>query len=202
MTDAEKLLSKKKVYKNEMDKELPKDQSDRIWKQAAIRLDAILKKYDLLPKGVQMHAERIFPSAAVYLSLKEEIDADKAYNIMEKATYDRCRSIAGKLANVMKLPGMKSLFVSVWNPLTKKVFGPNNGFKNVFYDNKKGEYKMDVTFCPYFRYFTELGCPELTKISCKSDDLIYGNLPGIKFERKGTLGRGNDHCDFYIKKYQ
>ncbi len=57
---------------------------------------------------------------------------------------------------------------------------------------------MDVVSCPYHRYFTELGCPELTRISCKSDDLVYGNLPGIKFERTGTLGRGNDRCDFYI----
>ena len=28
------------------------------------------------------------------------------------------------------------------------------------------------------------------------NDLIYGNMCGITFERKGTLGRGSDRCDF------
>lgn len=200
MTDAEKLLNKKKVYKNEMDRVLPKEQSEWIWKQAAIRLGTIMKEHESVPEGVRMHTNKIFPSAAVYLSLKEELGPDKAYGIIEKATYDTCVSVASKLAKVLKIPGMKSLFVRLWDPMTRKVFGPANGFKNNFYDNMKGEYRMDVVSCPYFRYFTELGCPELTRISCKSDDLIYGNMPGIRFERTGTLGRGNERCDFYIRK--
>ena len=200
MNDAEKLLNKKKVYKNEMDRVLPKNQSDRIWKQAAVRLESIMKEHESIPEGVCLHTSKIFPSAAVYLSLKEELGHDMAYGIMEKATYDTCISVAGKLARVLRIPGMKSIFVSLWNPLTKKVFGPANGFKNNFYDNQKGEYRMDIVSCPYHRYFTELGCPELTRISCKSDDLVYGNLPGISFERTGTLGRGNERCDFYIRK--
>ena len=198
MNNAEKLLNKKKVYKTEMDKVLPKDQSDKIWKQSAVRLKSILEKYEPVADGMRMHTDKIFTSAAVYLSLKDEIDPDIAYSIMEKSVYESCASAAAKLAAIMKIPGMKSLFVRIWDPLTKKMFGPGNGFKNIFYENKKGEYRMDVVFCPYHRYFTELGCPELTRISCKSDDLVYGNLPGIKFERTGTLGRGNDRCDFYI----
>ncbi len=197
---AEKLLNKKKVYKKEMNRVLPKEQSDRIWGKAAIKLETIMKEHESLPDGVRMHTDKIFPSAAVYLSLKEELDSEKAYGIMEKATYDTCVSVASKLAKVMKIPGMKSLFIRLWDPMTRKVFGPANGFKNNFYDNMKGEYRMDVVSCPYFRYFTELGCPELTRISCKSDDLVYGNLPGISFERTGTLGRGNERCDFYIRK--
>ena len=31
-----------------------------------------------------------------------------------------------------------------------------------------------------------------------SDDLIYGNMCGITFKRKGTLGRDSDKCDFYF----
>ena len=64
---------------------------------------------------------------------------------------------------------------------------------------KKGEYKMDILECPYNRYFTELGCPELTKVFCDNDERMYGNLAGIKFERQGTIGKGADHCDFYVR---
>ncbi len=46
---------------------------------------------------------------------------------------------------------------------------------------KKGEYRMDVTACPYNKYLTVLGCPELTKIFCANDERCYGNLPGLEF---------------------
>ena len=95
---------------------------------------------------------------------------------------------------------MRSLFVKVWDPLTRKMFGEKSGFQNVFYPKKKGEYRMDVVSCPYNRYFTELGCPELTKISCGADDHVYGDLPGLKFERTSTIGRGGERCDFCIRK--
>ena len=95
---------------------------------------------------------------------------------------------------------MRSLFVKAWDVLTRKLFGENSGFQNVFYPKKKGEYRMDVVSCPYNRYFTELGCPELTKISCGADDHVYGDLPGLKFERTTTIGRGGKRCDFCIRK--
>ncbi len=72
--------------------------------------------------------------------------------------------------------------------------------KNKFYPKKKGEFRMDITACPYCRYFRELGCPELTEIYCENDDRVYGNLPGLKFERTGTLGKGAERCDFRIRK--
>ena len=67
---------------------------------------------------------------------------------------------------------------------------------------KKGEYRMDIVSCPYWRYMTDLGCPELTKIFCDNDERVYGNLPGLKFERTGTLGKGAKRCDFYLRKVQ
>ena len=53
---------------------------------------------------------------------------------------------------------------------------------------------------PYKTYLTELGCPELVKIFCENDERVYGALPGLVFERSGTLGKGADRCDFYIRK--
>ena len=100
----------------------------------------------------------------------------------------------------MRVPGMRGLFVKIWYPLTRKKFGPANGFKNRFYPKEKGVFRMDVLACPYCRYFGELGCPELTKSFCENDDRCYGNLPGLVFERRSTLGKGADRCDFCIRK--
>ena len=201
MNDAEKILKKKANIKAELDKALPKAQSDALWREATAKLDGFLARYSALPKGVHIHTDsRILPSAAIYLTVKEAVGPEKAYRIIEDAAVQGCAEIEQKLQRLMKLPGMQSLFIKAWNPLTKKLFSSGNGFQNVFYAKKKDEYRMDVTSCPYCRTFAELGCPELTKIFCENDERIYGRLPGLKFERTGTLGKGAERCDFCIKK--
>ena len=82
----------------------------------------------------------------------------------------------------------------------EETFGKDSGFQNRFYPKKKGEYRMDILACPYCRYFTELGCFDLTRIFCENDERGYGNLPGLVFERTGTLGKGAERCDFCIRK--
>ncbi len=201
MKTAEQIMKKKAPMRAELGKHLPKAQAGAPWQEATERLAVLLSRYADLPDGVRFHTEsRIFPSAAVYLTAKERLGEKTAYGIVENAAVEMTAGLSGKLAALMRLPGMRSLFVRIWDPLTRKVFGPDNGFRNEFYPKKKGEYRMDVLSCPYFRYFTELGCPELTRIFCENDERMYGNLPGIVFERTGTLGKGAERCDFRIGK--
>jgi len=201
MTSSQKIMKKKGRFKAEIDRRLPKAQSDALWQKATDRLAALLEQYSSLPDGVRFHTEnKIFPAAAIYLTLKGSIGQSEAYQVMENATFKTADAAAKKLSALLRLPGMRSLFVKAWDPLTRKMFGGKSGFQNVFYPKKKGEYRMDVVSCPYNRYFTELGCPELTKISCGADDHVYGDLPGLKFERTSTLGRGGKRCDFCIRK--
>lgn len=201
MTSSQKIMNKKARFKAEIDSLLPKAQSDALWQKATDRLAALLEQYSSLSDGVRFHTEnKIFPAAAIYLTLKESIGQDDAYRVIEDATFKTADAAAKKLSALLRLPGMRSLFVKAWDPLTRKMFGENSGFQNIFYPKKKGEYRMDVVSCPYNRYFTELGCPELTKISCGADDHVYGDLPGLKFERTSTLGRGGERCDFCIRK--
>ena len=198
MKTAEQIMKKKAIIKAELDKRAP--HSDELWKRSTEKLEAILNRYSSLPKGVRMHTDsRIFPSAAIYLTAKDEIGEVAAFRVIENAAVRNCAGIAAKLKKLMKLPGMRGLFLRMWDPMTRKLFGPGNGFQNVFYPKKKGEYRMDVTGCPYCGYFTELGCPELTRIFCENDERIYGDLPGLKFERTGTLGKGAGRCDFCMR---
>ena len=201
MKTAAQIMKKKAAMRAELEKHLPKDEADALWLQATERLSAILTRYADLPKAMCFHTEsRIFPSAAIYLTAKERLGEETAFRIVENAAIELTDQLGKKLARLMRLPGMRSLFVRIWDPLVRKVFGPDNGFRNAFYPKQKGEYRMDVLACPYCRYFTELGCPELTRIYCDNDERTYGNLPGIAFERTGTLGKGADRCDFRIRK--
>ena len=194
-------MKKKSFIKREMEKQMPQKQADDLWQAATEKLDDILSRYADLPKGVHMHTDiNIFPAAAVYLAAREKVGDASAYSIIENAAVSLTSRLGKQLSRMMHIPGMPSLFLAVWDPMTHKMFGPGNGFKNVFYPKKAGEYRMDVTACPYCCYFTELGCPELTRIYCENDERIYGNLPGVVFERTGTLGKGAERCDFCIRK--
>ena len=198
---AEKIMKKKAVIRAEIERKMPKAQADALWRQATERLAAILARYADLPEGVRPHTDvRIFPSAAIYLTAKERLGREAAYAIIEGSAVELTAKYAKMLAGLLRVPGLRSLFIRIWDPLTRKTFGPKNGFKNMFHPKVKGEFRMDILACPYFRYFTELGCPELTKVFCENDDRMYGNLPGIVFERTGTLGKGADRCDFCIRK--
>ncbi len=138
MNTAEKIMKKKTVIKTELDKALPTAQSDALWKEATEKLDGLLAHYSMLPKGVHIHTDRrILPSAAIYLTLKEVVGQEKAYRIIEDAAIEGCAEIEKKLQRLMKLPGMQSLFIKAWDPLTKKIFSSGNGFQNVFYPKKK-----------------------------------------------------------------
>lgn len=199
MKTAKQIMEGKLSIKAYMDKQF--SNSDDLWKKAEEKLAQIIENYPDLTKGVHMHTDNyIFPAAAIYLTIKEEVGQEKAYAVIEDSAIEHSSAAGRKIAQMLKLPGMKSLFIKIWNPLTKKLFGKDSGFKNVFYPKRKGEYKMDVVACPYNKYLTELGCPELTKIFCTNDDRCYGNLPGIEFKRSGTIGTGYDRCDFYLRK--
>ena len=201
MKNAKQLLKAKQTVKEEMDRCFPQSLSDDLWKKAETRLEAILREYDSLSGGVRTHTDHyIFPAAAIYLTLCGVTSQENAYAVIENAAIRNSTEVGRKLAKLMKLPRMKSFFVWFWHPMVKKLFGSSRGFQNVFYPKKKGEYRMDVTACPYCRYFTELGCPELTKIFCANDERCYGNLLGLEFKRTGTLGTGADRCDFYLMK--
>lgn len=200
VTRAEKILRKKTVYKNELDRIMPAEKSKALWKKTEEKLESVLTRYEDLPRGVQFHTDRIFPAAAFYLTIRETVGQERAFHILEDAAVRGCEGIGKRLRKIMKIPGMPGLFVAVWDPMTKKVFGSGNGFQNRFYPGKKGEYRMDILSCPYHRFFTELGCPELTRIFCENDERLYGNLPGLQFKRTGTLGKGAACCDFYIRK--
>ncbi|MBO6140453.1 MAG: L-2-amino-thiazoline-4-carboxylic acid hydrolase [Ruminococcus sp.] len=200
MKSAIKILNTKKEYREEVGNVLDKEQCEKLWRRAASRLNSYLEKYESLPEGVHSHTdEKIFPAAAMYLTAKEFMTEEQAYAVIENAAVKICAK-AKPLKTIMKIPFMPSLFIKMWDPMTKKNFGESCGFENRFYPKEKGAYRMDILQCPYKTYFTELGCPELTKIFCENDERVYGALPGLVFERSGTLGKGADRCDFYIRK--
>lgn len=194
-----KVLKSKESFKAEMAKRFSSSDIEKIWADAEKRLYDMYAGHTDLPKGVSAHTDNfIFPAAAIYLSMKE-IDKDAAYEIMKKVMAEKSDKFGKTLAKWCHIPGFKKFFLNMWDSISRKSFGETAGFQNVFYPKEKGSFRMDITQCPYHKYLTEAGCPELNILFCENDVHSYGNLPGLKFTRTKTIGAGDELCDFKME---
>lgn len=194
-----KVLKSKESFKAEMAKRFSSSDIEKIWADVKKRLFDMYARHTDLPKGVSAHTDNfIFPAAAIYLSMKE-IDKDVAYEIMKKVMAEKSDKFGKTLAKCCHIPGFKKFFLNMWDSISRKSFGETAGFKNVFYPKEKGSFRMDITQCPYHKYLTEVGCPELNVLFCENDIHSYGNLPGLKFTRTKTIGAGDELCDFKME---
>ncbi len=194
-----KVMKSKKVFREEISKRMSAADKEKVWRDAHKRLYKMYMEHRDLPKGVSMHTDSfIFPAAAIYLAMKE-IDSDVAYDVMKKVMAEKSDNMGKMLAKCCKLPEFKTFFLRMWDPMSHKMFGEASGFKNVFYPTEKGCFRMDITQCPYNKYLTEQGCPELNILFCENDVHSYGNLPGLKFSRTKTIGAGDELCDFKME---
>ena len=136
---AVQIMKKKAFLRARIARQMPKAQADALWQQATEKLKSIMEQYADLPAGLRPHTDaRIFPSAAIYLTAKERLGEKAAYAVIEDAAVELTGRYAKKLAGLMRVPGMRSLFIRIWDPLTRRLFGPDNGFTNVFYPTQKG----------------------------------------------------------------
>ena len=150
--------------------------------------------------GEFMHLENtILPTTSSYKALLE-IDNENAIKNTNAIIISLCENGGKLLNNILKLPGMKSVFMKVMPKMAIKMFGRECGFDYENFEANKNILQMDMTMCPYVKYAKRLGVEELTTIFCESDFATYGNLSGIAFERTETLGTGGSKCDFKFSR--
>lgn len=137
----------------------------------------------------------ILPTAAVYTALLET-DPDNALKVTHEALIGLCRTGNRMMQILLRIPGMKSLFMRMLPDMALSLFGRECGFDYTNYHVDQTHLAMDTVSCPYCRYASLLGVEALMPTFCESDFATYGGLPGIRFERTQTLGTGGDRCDF------
>lgn len=137
----------------------------------------------------------ILPTAAIYKALLDT-DAPNALAVTHEALIGLCQMANRAMRVLLRIPGMKGLFMRLLPKMALNMFGRECGFDYANYHADKTQLEMDMTFCPYCKYARLLGCEALMPTFCESDFATYGNLPGIRFERTSTLGTGGDKCDF------
>ena len=89
--------------------------------------------------------------------------------------------------------------MKVFRKMLLTSFNEDAGFALTYHEMTNEAISVDITACPYQKYFTAAGCPELCKGACLSDDACYGHMKRVEFKRTNTLGRGGECCDFRFR---
>ena len=137
----------------------------------------------------------ILPTAAIYKALLEA-DRQNALAVTHGALISLCQTGNRMMRLILRIPGMKGLFMRLLPKMALKMFGRESGFDYTNYHADKTRLTMDTTVCPYCKYAKLLDVEALMPTFCESDFATYGGLPGIRFERTQTLGTGGSCCDF------
>lgn len=160
----------------------------------------LLEENDLIDKAVFSHnMYAIYPTIATYKTLIEsgfsKEQAEKEIEQVVLATGESTREM-------FKTIGKFSFFF----PLFKKMCytSTKTSYKKPFFDMKwleqnKNTIAWDCHKCHYDDEFTKYNCKELTKIFCRLDDVMYGDIPTARWERTKTIGDGDEICNFCFK---
>lgn len=187
------------VLKELLRKSCSDDDIAHIWQSADEELRDLLVKYKDAPEGEKRHLNAtILPRAAMYHAMKEKISEEETVRLLDETIKITGLKIGHMLDKLTRFPGMDKFFMSVFEKMVKKMFGPDNGFQQTFYDEKKGVLRFDINVCPYYEYSIENDCVPIAHTFCDSDVYCYGQMKKVKFERTGTIGRGADRCDFKL----
>ena len=149
--------------------------------------------YITYEKGIRKgHIMGAVTIASIYIPLSDIVGKREAVNMIAEAM--KPASVA-KHDKIEKLPA--PIYMKVAGFITSKMFSEKAGFRRRWHCDTKYEKRYELLTCPYVETFKELGCPEVCPAVCIQDDLSFGNMKnGVIFERKGTLGRGDECCDF------
>jgi hypothetical protein len=140
----------------------------------------------------------ILPGLALYQALRQETGDSKAalaeldhlFKVWEQhSTMHKQLQLLSYLPNPFAV-------LRVANRLVLKNSFPPEGWTIEWLEDNNNCVAFNIHDCFYTKVLTAYGAPELTAHFCRSDDLRYGNLPGISWKRTQTIGRGDPFCNF------
>ena len=191
-------MNEKTMHKA-LKKFLPVEEADAVFEDVGLRIDQIddeREKYT--HKALEKHfGENILPILALYLILKESDDFSSDALELARKTAEEMYKIGRKwMAFLGRFPFFYWLIQKMTPNMMKKMF-PHEGWDIEWLEVSKKQVAFNMHACFYLDSLTKYGVPELTPVFCGLDDLIYENVsPSLRWQRTGTLGRGDTHCDF------
>jgi hypothetical protein len=183
--------------------ELGEDRCRSLFHDALLRY-LELKKSRPVPEGfrLRIHYNRVLlPPLALYQSLQATgVEGEQAVDMVTAAM----TRLAQRSKRSLQLAGRLPFFFTFLRLFVRPLFAfafPGSGWRIEWQENSRNQVALNFHRCYYFDLLKSYGAPELTPAFCNLDDLMLAEAsPHLKWERCGTLGRGDDLCDFTIKR--
>jgi hypothetical protein len=157
---------------------------------------ALCAENDLSDRMLAGHLMKaILPAIAIYRALARHSGKDAAFAAVRDAVLESARPMAAMFRMLGRLPFGFPLLRLITPLAVKSSFG-EAGWKMDWGKSTRGEIAFTAHSCFYDSMLRRCGAPELTPIFCESDDVIYGDIPNIRWGRTKTIGRGDASCDF------
>lgn len=140
----------------------------------------------------------ILPGIALYRVLQEAMGpADDALAVLDECfTAQLLTSRMGQQARILdRLPAAFAVLRFANRMILRNRF-PKEGWVIDWVEDSPCRVAYNITGCFYLNMLRLYGVPELTAHFCAGDDLLYGKMNSISWERTETLGRGDSRCDF------
>lgn len=150
----------------------------------------------------KMHLEsQIMPAIAAYEALQSIMSKQEAFDIIHSYVERKAIRLKKIFKLLLRIPNLYRLVPGIFVKQTPKLFGEKAGFEANEIQTDKNMWRIDMIKCPYHDMCVSYGCPELCCCFCDSDDITYGDLnKNLLWQRFKTLGRGNECCDFCLKR--
>lgn len=147
--------------------------------------------------------ENILPGVALYQTLlRDEHTRESAVQLVERAFQEWGASNRRAMERLGRLPIFYWLLRAMVKMMMRLNF-PEQAWETEWVEVSGKEISFNMKSCFYLDVLEGYGVPELTAQYCGMDDFVYeGVSPYVKWDRKRTLGRGDECCDFRFERVQ
>jgi len=145
----------------------------------------------------KMHLEtNILPALALYREfLNDGMSQEEAVTKVGEYLDVVAQKLRRRFQLTARMPFFFAFLKRMMRPSMVRNF-PEPGFELAWPELGEDATGFNVKRCFYVDVFGKFGAPELTRLFCDMDDAVFENTPGILWERKNTIGRGGEFCDF------
>lgn len=168
--------------------------------RAAARMDELARaEAAYCDEDNYIHMCNILAAAALYRTLQDEGKSrEDAFGIISTAMWSFLETSKRELQELAERPDS----LHTIGAMLAGMFTESGGYGWEYDIGEISDTRVyiECRACIYAQIFAALGMKELGPIFCRSDEIRFGELPGIRFTRRHTLCRDGKTCDFLFER--
>ncbi len=141
----------------------------------------------------KVQKKNIVPLIAVYKSLMSLGISKEDAQLLSRGWFEE---IAKEVHKFFKLFTYVPFFRTIFTKVFKKQMSVPGIWDHKIIKDDKEEFVLDITKCLWKETCSFFETPELCPVFCDGDWIVFGGLNKLHLERQGTLGMGDEKCDF------